>query len=362
MSFSDWMLFSLYDPVYGYYSRKHFSLDKQGDFITAPTLSPLFAMTWVRIASPFWEMGYESLLEIGAGTGQFAHDFLLAAEKQKRLPEHYIILEKSHRLIEKQRYFLREALLPHLYARIEWISDFPAGFTGIVIANEVLDALPVDLFTITKEGPKERFVKCEDDAFHWEEGRPHSDRLNKEIQRITDTYSLAVGYQAETHLALQDFVDTCTNRLHAGVIFFIDYGYGEEEYYHPLRTQGTLTCFKAHQQHDNPLLYPGEQDITAHVNFTLVAESALQNNCEVIGYTSQSAFLLASGIMDELKDAEVGKDDLATYALRESLKILTMPTEMGEYVKVMALGKVNSLYTHLPHLYGFDLQDRKRDL
>lgn len=357
LSFADFMERALYHPQWGYYTAPDFSIGKTGDFTTAPELSPLFARSFVRPLLAIAErIGTTTLLEIGAGTGRFAHDLLRHLERYQALPDHYFIYEISETLREKQAAFLQMAC-PHLYSRITWLSALPTQFVGTIIANEVLDALPVHCFSIENHTIKERGVTLKDDAFSWQLHAPTTDLLAQKADALRTLYDLKTGYTSEINLRLAPFLQSVTASLQAGVVLFIDYGYGQAEYYHPERNRGSLTCFYQHHRHDNPLIHPGLQDITAHVDFTRVIEEASERECDLLGFTSQAAFLLDGGLMDEAQKEEENCTMAEQVNLHHAIKLLTLPTEMGERIKVMALGKNTPAFK-----VGFRLQDRRRDL
>ncbi|TAK77024.1 MAG: SAM-dependent methyltransferase [Gammaproteobacteria bacterium] len=351
LSFDQFMGCALYHPEFGYYNSARFDIGKEGDFITAPEISPLFAQCFARQCLQIWAtLPERTLLELGAGTGRLARDLLNEFDRLGSPPDHYFIYEPNLGLRKKQ-----QACLPS--ARVQWLDHLPSEFSGVIVANEVLDALPVHCFRIDRDGVKERCVMWENNEFQWKISVPTSAELREEIVKLCDLYGLETGYESEINLNLSPFIQAIAAALKAGAIFFIDYGYGQREYYHPQRRQGTLTCFYQHRHHANPLISVGLQDITAHVDFTRVAESAVQYGCDVLGYTTQAAFLLACGLMELAAEAEKNLSAADEFALHQAIKLLTLPTEMGERIKVMALGKQLG-----SPLVGFDLQDRRRDL
>lgn len=356
ISFADFMRFALYHPELGYYNAKEFDLGIHGDFTTAPEISPLFAHCFARQYLQLCDhLNDQAILELGAGTGRFAKDLLLELEKIGHLPNAYYIYEPSIGLRKKQQIFLQTSC-PTFFSRIQWLDHLPKNFSGMMIANEVLDALPVHCFHIDGNAIKERCVTWDEDNFTWTLSLPSKELLEK-VTQIYKTYHLYSGYESEINLALPAFIQTISRALSQGVIFFIDYGYGREEYYHRERKSGTLTCFYQHRSNDNPLIFPGLQDITAHVDFTWVVENAVENECQLLGYTTQAAFLLACGLLELAEEKEKLLSAIDAFQMHQAIKLLTLPTEMGERIKVMALGK----NMELP-LMGFKLQDRRRDL
>lgn len=357
LSFAHFMESVLYHPEWGYYTAPAFDIGKHGDFTTAPEISPLFARCFAHPLPPIFDhIGTGHILELGAGTGRFANDLLHQLEQLNSLPQHYYIHEISAVLRKRQQDFLQSAC-PHLYPRIVWLDTLPAHFKGVIIANELLDALPVHCFSIQKNTVKERCVTTEKDHFCWQLREPTTEKLAEEAEKIRRLYAPGNDYASEINLAMPLLIQSLVHCLSEGVILLADYGYGQAEYYHPERRRGTLTCFYRHHRHDNPLIYPGLQDITAHVDFTRVIEEAAEHGATLAGYTSQAAFLLDCGLMDEAAREEKNLSAVEAFTLHQAIKLLTLPTEMGERVKVMALNK--NLELPLP---GFKLQDRRRDL
>lgn len=357
LSFADFMATALYHPELGYYNADTFTLGKAGDFTTAPEISPLFARVFAQQSlAIFSQLGTADTLEIGAGTGRFAKDFLSALNQLHALPQHYFIYETSLKLRKKQQDFLRTQA-PEFYSRITWLDAMPQGFKGTIIANEVLDALPFHCFSIEKNSVKERCITWENAQFAWQICQPTLPELTEKAEQRREQYGLFAGYASEINLALPAFLQSITQALTQGVMLFIDYGYGQREYYHPLRKEGTLTCFYQHLKHENPLILPGLQDITAHVDFTYLIETAAENECTLLGYTTQAAFLLANGLTEWVAQEEKKLNAAQVFQLHQAIKLLTLPTEMGERIKVMALAKGVEF-----ELSGFALQDRRRDL
>lgn len=358
ISFATFMESALYHPNFGYYCADTFDLGSRGDFTTAPLISPLFAHCFARQCEQLFALLNSSkIIELGAGTGHFAKDLLLELEKRGVLPEHYYIYEKSSHLRKKQQAFLKAALPEH-FSRITWLDALPTGFVGLILANEVLDALPVNCFCIAGNEIKERCVGLQQDKFVWQMREPITTGLLEKTELFHQQYHLYDGYQSEINTCLPDFIANIAESLTKGIILLADYGYGQREYYHPERKNGSLTCFYKHHRHDNPFIYPGLQDITAHVDFTAVIEAAVANQCTLKGYTSQAAFLLSCGLM-EMAEETKALSQVEEFNYKQAIKRLTFPTEMGERIKVMALGKhVDETAT----LLGFQLQDRRRDL
>ncbi len=327
------MELALYAPGLGYYTAGARKFGAAGDFITAPELSTLFGRTVARQLVEVMQASTPHILELGAGSGKLALDILGELERRDALPESYSILEVSADLRERQQALLQQKL-PHLAARVHWLDALPENISGAVIGNEVLDALPVHLVYWSDGRILERGVAVTDDHFTWQ------DRL-QEIPALLDiakNFNVPDDYLSEISLAARGLITSLCERMDKGAMLFIDYGFGAGEYYHPQRSRGTLMCHYRHHSHDDPFYLPGLQDITAHVDFTAVAETAIDHGAHFLGYTSQAHFLINNGVTDFL--GEVSPEDVKAYApLSSQLQKLTSPAEMGELFKVIALGK-----------------------
>ena len=351
--FDRFMELALYAPGLGYYTAGARKFGEAGDFITAPEVSPLFARCLARQCKQVLEeLGGGSLFEAGAGTGALATDLLLELEALQALPEHYLILEVSPDLQQRQQETLMSRAA-HLIDRVEWLDTMPdSGFTGVVVANELLDAMPVSRFRIDESGLQEGFVRWADDALehYWDE--PVSQGLMDAVAALQEQVGkLAVGYESEINLRATLWLQSLAQRIERGAVILIDYGYPGSEYYHPQRSMGTLMCYYRHRAHDDALILPGLQDITAHVDFTAVAKAGLDAGFDLKGYTTQAHFLLGCGL-DSLLMASDPNDIKNHMTLMQSVKRLTMPTEMGERFKAIALSKgIES------PLLGFSLRD-----
>jgi SAM-dependent MidA family methyltransferase len=354
--FADLMSLALYEPQYGYYSRETFALGEKGDFTTASESSPLFARCLARQCETILAaVPGANILELGAGTGRFAGDVLSALMERGFAPQYYIY-DISPNLRKKQRALI-EAAYPALLDRMVWIDALPKDFCGMIIANEVLDALPVHCFRLTAGAIQERSVAMEQDQVVWIEHPPSSPGLEAAVRRLQMQYDFPEGYASEINLNVLPFMRDLSDALRKGVLLITDYGYGESEYYHPARNHGTLTCFHAHRYHDDPLIFLGQQDITAHVDFSRVLNCAEEVGFALSGYNTQALFLLDCGLLQILAEAESHLSTSEQFKLHQAVKMLTLPTEMGERVKVMALHK------NLPlSLQGFKTQDLRRQL
>jgi len=334
IDFARYMQLALYAPGLGYYSGGAKKFGHGGDFVTAPEISPLFAQCLARQAAQVLEATSSDLLELGAGTGSLAAELLLELERLQRIPGRYLILEVSAHLREVQQRTLAARLPPDLFSRVHWLDALPQNFSGMILANEVLDALPVHVVKTSVDGPLELGVVASDQGFAWSE-RPLA---NAQLQTLLAGLDLPPDYVTELCPAANGLVSSLAQMLESGVMLFIDYGFPRREYYHPQRNQGTLMCHYRHYAHDDPFLYPGLQDITAHVDFSAVAQTARANGLELKGYCGQAQFLINCGITELL--SRVSPHDMALYApLASQAQKLLSPAEMGELFKVMALGK-----------------------
>ncbi len=354
ISFARFMDQALYAKGLGYYTTGTPKFGRSGDFVTAPEISPLFAECFAKQFQPILEtLPQKDILEFGAGSGIFAKDVLLELERLSTLPDHYYILEVSAELRDRQlKRFQTEC--PHFLSRITWLDRLPKQFTGIIFANEVLDAMPVHRFEWKDGKIYECCVAFQNDQFVWQNESP-SLEVQKRVESILEECSLPDGYRSEVNIVQAGWIQSIADFLQEGVVFLVDYGYGRREYYHPERSDGTLMCFYQHHKQDDPFIHVGLQDITAHVDFTLIAEKASEAGLEVEGFTTQSAFLLGMGLLDIA--ARDNQNEIEKYKRNQAIKILTLPSEMGEIVKVMALSKNKEIA-----LSGFQLQDRRRDL
>lgn len=350
LTFARFMELALYAPGLGYYSGGSLILGGEGDFITAPECSPLFARCLARqVEQVLIALGEGDVLEVGAGSGAMAADLLESLAAAACLPRHYFILERSGELRARQQILLRERL-PHFYGRIVWLTRLPkSGFRGVVVANELLDALSVHCFTLTEEGIAELYVKRDGEQWQWCLGTPSSAELAERIETLRCNLNLGVGYTSEISLAADAWIRSIADILAAGMLLLIDYGFARREYYHPERSNGTLMCHYRHRAHDDPFILVGLQDITAHVDFTAMAEAGYGAGLDVAGYTTQAAFLLAAGITQLLDNAA---DDMTRLEQAQWVKKMTMPHEMGELFKVLALTRGVD-----EPLLGFTLRD-----
>jgi SAM-dependent MidA family methyltransferase len=333
ISFARYMELALYAPGLGYYSAGSHKLGEAGDFITAPELSPLFGRTLTRQMAEIMANSTPHILELGAGSGILAVDMLAELESLGSLPERYAILEISAELRERQQELMRKRL-PHLLHRVHWLDALPEKFSGAIVANEVLDALPVHVVHWRDSAITEHGVVASDNGFRWQEQTVSDARLLAAAQNI----SVPDDYVSEISLAARGLINSLAQSLEQGAMLFIDYGFGAREFYHPQRNRGTLMCHYRHHAHDAPFFLPGLQDITAHVNFSDLTECGIDAGLELMGYTNQAFFLMNCGITKLLQDTS--PENLRDYLpLSSQLQKLTSPAEMGELFKVILLGK-----------------------
>ena len=352
LPFDRYMERVLYAPRLGYYSggARKFGrrADDGSDFITAPELSPLFAATLARpLAQALEASGTRHLMEFGAGTGRLAAGLINALGALGVEFERYSIVELSGELRERQRETI-EALAGPLASRVHWIETLPERFEGVVLGNEVLDAMPVKLFARTGRDWRERGVTVRADGALAFEDRRLEDKgsefyLPEHEAAVLAAIDAETGeqvdyYVTETHAAAAAFTRTVCTMLARGAAFFVDYGFPRHEYYHAQRVEGTLMCHYRHRSHSDPFLYPGLQDITAHVEFTGIAEAGVETGADLLGYTSQARFLLNAGITDVL--AELDPADPARFLpAANAVQKLLSEAEMGELFKVIAFSR-----------------------
>jgi SAM-dependent MidA family methyltransferase len=351
LSFECYMAMALYEPGLGYYSAGARKLGADGDFVTAPEISPMFARALAaQVGQVLAECGGD-VLELGAGSGRLAVDLLRELEAIGQVPARYAILEVSPELRARQR-ALFEVEAPAWLARVAWLDVLPERHRGVILGNEVLDALPVRLVAWGEGGVAEHGVAEVDGEFTW------ADRALGDAELAAAAHALptqAPGYVSEVNLAAAGLVRALGDCLERGLALLIDYGFPRAEYYHPQRVSGTLMCHYRHHAHPDPFFLPGLQDITAHVDFSAVADAALEAGLDVLGYIDQARFLVNCGLLDAL--AGLDPDSVAYARQVGAMQKLIQPTEMGELFKVIALGR--GLDTGL---LGFVRGDRRHAL
>ncbi len=343
ISFERYMELALYAPGLGYYSAGARKFGPEGDFVTAPELSPLFAYCLaLQCAEVLAALGEGDILELGAGSGRMAADMLAELQRPDALPRRYLILEVSAELRERQQHTLA-AHAPALLEKVQWLERLPETFSGMIVGNEVLDALPVSRFQRSAQGFDEFSVAVKGDSFTWRL-RPANADLQAALEALEGTLPdrLVEEYRSEICLRLPAFLYSLADSLTRGALLFMDYGYTRAAYYHPDRYMGTLMCHYRQRAHDDPFLYPGLQDMTAHVDFTAVAQAGTAAGFEFTGYTTQAYFLLALGLAEHATDWRRARE----------VKLLSLPEEMGERFK--AIGLSRGLATPMR---GFALRD-----
>lgn len=333
ISFYEYMQFALYAPGLGYYSAGARKFGPDGDFITAPELSPVFSWCLARQCAEILEGLPEGvILELGAGSGVMAVEIMRYLAEHKMLPQRYYILEVSADLAERQRaLFLAQA--PELLPRVQWLTALPTQpIKGVVLANEVVDAMPVHRFR-QNDQVEEFFVQLVQGELVWELV-PADAALAARVAALPGP--LPKGYCSEVNLALPAWLKALSACVDQGVLLFIDYGYSEQVYYHPERTMGTLMCHYRHHAHDDPFILCGIQDITSYVDFTALASSGVAAGFSVVGYVHQAGFLTNLGIASYHSGIP---EDATQYRNLQNIKQLLLPHMMGERFKVLGLAK-----------------------
>ncbi len=353
--FETFMQMALYEPGLGYYSSGNQKFGAGGDFVTAPEISPLFAQTFAnQFTQIFPEQPYH-ILELGAGSGIFAVESLLQLEALENLPENYFILEVSAELQARQKYLLNDKA-SHLATRVQWLTELPQNFAGIVFANEVVDAIPCQRYRKTDAGFEQANISVNAQGFQWQwQATELSSDIDAGLMR-----QWPGGYLFEYRSMAAGWLESLIEAVATGVIFLVDYGYSQAELYSPLRTQGTLQNYYRHHKHENPLQLIGLQDITASVDFTQLALAADNQNAQILGYAEQAMFLMGAGLeqlaqqkMEQLQ----ASDTMPVMKIGQQLRQLLMPDEMGQSCKVMAIGK-----NYPKDLQGFTLNNQLHQL
>jgi SAM-dependent MidA family methyltransferase len=361
LSFERFMDMALYEPGLGYYSAGARKLGPGGDFVTAPEISPLFSRCVARQCADVLRRIGGDVLELGAGSGVMATDMLLELAALDCLPTRYLILEVSADLRERQRATLT-ARAPELLNRVQWLDALPEKLVGVVVANEVLDALPVQRFVIRGEHVNALGVTWQLNALDWSEVRADA-KLEAAVRNIEASIGGALpdGYSSEINVRLAPWIAGLAQALDQGVMLFVDYGLPRAQYYSPERKRGTLLCHYRHRFHDDALAHVGLQDIGAWVDFTAVAEAAVANECSVIGYTTQAHFLIGCGI-DRLLADLADRELTSRLQIGKQAMVLTLPGEMGERFKAIALGKNCVGKNWDAPLMGFSVRDMAASL
>jgi len=367
IGFDRYMQRALYEPGIGYYTGPNRVFGAEGDFVTAPEMSSLFGRC-IATQCAQWLDGSGEIVEFGAGSGALAAQLLSALRDARALPRGYVIVELSATLRERQRTTIAAAG-EELLARVRWVDELPQRIEGVVLANEVLDAMPVRVFRRAGGALFERGVaRADGEALGWADRRAdellaaqvgdrlrhawsaYADASSDEREAAPENYVSELGEQAEAWVA------TVGSRLARGAMLLVDYGFPRHEFYHPQRDQGTLRCHFRHRAHDDPFLWPGLQDITAHVDFTGVAEAAARAGLDALGFASQARFLLDCGLLDTC--VSIPRDDPVSWTREmQAVQQLLSEAEMGELFKAIAFGRGMT-----DDAIGFRTRDRRASL
>ena len=336
IGFDRFMDLALYAPGMGYYSGGARKFGAAGDFVTAPEISSTFSQTIATQTAQILALSAPQIIEVGGGSGRMAADLLLELERRGSLPDTYHILELSGELRERQHATLTKRA-SHLLARVDWLDRLPEHFDGLVLANELLDAMPVHRVVWEDAEILERGVSWENSEFVWR-NRAIKGRVLERAKMLATEYPLPPGYTSEICLASADWTAAWAGILGQGALLLIDYGFPRHEFYHPQRDDGTLMCHYRHHAHGEPFFLPGLQDITAHVDFTAIVEAGFEAGLDFLGYTTQATFLLNCGLTEVLARTPI--EDVMRYVPQaQAAQKLISPAEMGELFKVIALGK-----------------------
>ncbi len=373
IGFDHYMRMALYEPRLGYYSGGSRKFGPAGDFVTGPELSPIYGACIATQCAAWFEELPAQILEFGAGTGALAAQVLNELARLGHANVRYSIVELSAELRERQLHTIT-MLAPEMVGHVHWLDGIPAYVNGVVLGNEVLDAMPVRAFRLWDGQLMERGVAVRDGRFEWADlpadgafastvaalltqaDWPHDEVVSRLLPGAGGPPPMALDYRSEVPQMAVAWVDTLMSRLGRAAVLLIDYGFPAREFYHPQRSGGTLMCHYRHRAHDDPFFHPGLQDITAHVDFSAIALAADRGGAAWCAYTSQARFLLNCGILDRL--AKVPREDPVVYAPQaQAVQKLLSEAEMGELFKVLAFGVGCD-----PHPVGFALGDRSHTL
>ncbi|NJD89567.1 MAG: class I SAM-dependent methyltransferase [Betaproteobacteria bacterium] len=333
--FSRYMELALYEPGQGYYAAGSRKIGAEGDFVTAPEISPMFSRCLAMQARQVLDRTGGDILELGPGTGVLAVDLMAELKAQGAVLPRCRLLETSPELRERQRALVARRL-PDEADRFEWIDRLPERIDGLVIANEVLDVVPCALVHRTRGEILERGVVLTEAGLAWEDMALPEGDLKRRAAAVIPAGDY--DYLTEVNLAAEGLVRSVTAALRRGLALFIDYGFSQAEYYHPQRSMGTLRCHYRHRFHNDPFFLPGLQDITAHVDFTAMALAARAADGEVMGYTTQAHFLISCGLAVMVSEADPGMT-LSRLKTTSAVNRLISPSEMGELFKVLGIGR-----------------------
>ncbi len=334
IAFSRFMELALYAPRLGYYSGGAAKLGSDGDFTTAPEITPLFGQALARAAAAIIAQSAPNIIEFGAGTGKLARDVLSALAEQGVQVDSYTIIELSGELRARQQEALQD------FPQVRWLDGFPESYSGVVLANEVLDAMPIELVLKTADGWRRQMVTVEDGRFAYVQQELDAALSEQLLRQVPAADALPEGYLTEIHPVACGFMASLARMFEGGrgAAFLFDYGFPAHEYYVDQRVGGTLMCHYRHHAHPEPFYLPGLQDITAHVDFTAMALAAQDAGLEVLGYMNQASFLLGCGIGELLLRTD--PEDAVRYLPQsKAVQKLVSPAEMGELFKVLAVGR-----------------------
>ncbi len=335
IGFDEYMRRVLHEPGLGYYSGAALPFGPGGDFVTAPEISPLFGECLAQQLDDLLGQGCApQVLEFGAGSGKLCAQILASLDAL----EQYLIIDLGADLKRRQQEYLRHELPAALFRKISWLQRLPEGFDGIVLANEVLDAMPA-VRVVKRKTWREAGVAFDGERFCWREVDPRDDVRAALVAIEARVGALPAGYSTELNLNYAAWFGALARACDRVVVFIIDYGYEQDEYYHAQRVRGTLRCHYRHRAHDDPLVYPGLQDVTAFIDFDACADAAERSGFEPCGLVTQAEFLLANGLLDIVARRGEGADSATSLAIAQQVKTLTLPQEMGEKFKVLALQK-----------------------
>jgi SAM-dependent MidA family methyltransferase len=342
ISFAKYMEMALYTPGLGYYAAGKNKLGSKGDFTTAPEISPLFGATIVQTILPIIEHLQSlnepiKILEFGAGTGALAEALLTELHRQNIEVDSYDILDLSADLIERQQSRLAES-----FPMVTWINQLPKNFTGIILANEVLDAMPIELITYQNQGWVFKDVTLAKEST--EDAISFRHCLGKEVSQAMlpeclNQQSFENGYTTEINVNAKAWINSISEILDAGILLIIDYGFPEHEYYHQQRNQGTVMGHYAHHAIQDPFFYPGLCDLTAHVDWTSIANTGINADLSLLGFTSQASYLLDAGIGSLLMEKVDPSNSAEFMPHSNAIQKLLSEAEMGELFKVICFGK-----------------------
>ena len=356
ISFSEFMNQALYQPSLGYYQNELQTFGDKGDFITAPEMGKYFALCLANSLSAVLRKtdssSQKTIVELGAGSGALMVNLMQALEKQDTLPDEYLILEPSANLQKQQKEKIA-GCSANIQQRVVWVSELPKNINGVILANEVVDAIPFKRIQRADNQWLELGVTHAGGNFEYSAMQAMPDNhLPTMLKESTEQNSYSSGYTTEVRPLVNGWINSLASSLESGKVLLIDYGYASAEYYHLQRTSGTLTCFIRHHQHDDPSNLVGLQDITAHVDFTELALAASKSGLDVSGYTTQAGFLLENGITEIAEQQLTNQPEEFRYQISQELQKLLMPGQMGEVIKVICFSKSSS-----EAINGFAMQD-----